>query len=67
MPSFNLTPPTDPERRSITEGLSGEERRVLLQHGTEAAFCGVFLDNKKDGVYACRFCGLALVPLQRQI
>ena len=33
---------------------------MLLQHGTEAPFCGVFLDNKQDGVYTCRLCGLPL-------
>jgi peptide-methionine (R)-S-oxide reductase len=60
MTTFNLTPPTESQRREITEGLSNEERHVLLQHGTEAPFCGVFLDNKKDGVYTCRFCGLPL-------
>ena len=60
MTKFNLAPPTADQRREITKGLSGDERRVLLQHGTEAAFCGVFLDNKRDGVYTCRFCGLPL-------
>jgi peptide-methionine (R)-S-oxide reductase len=60
MTAFDLTPPTDAQRRAITAGLAGDERRVLLEHGTEAAFCGVFLDNKKDGVYTCRFCGLPL-------
>src|SRR6202790_4025635 len=60
MTSFDLTPPTDAERHAIAAGLSGDERRVLLEHGTEAAFCGVFLDNKKDGIYPCRFCGLPL-------
>jgi peptide-methionine (R)-S-oxide reductase len=60
MTAFDLTPPTDPQRRAITAGLSADERRVLLEHGTEAAFCGVFLDNKKDGIYTCRFCGLPL-------
>ncbi len=60
MTAFDLTPPTDAQRRAITAGLSGDERRVLLEHGTEAAFCGVFLDNKKDGIYTCRFCGLPL-------
>ena len=40
--------------------MSPDERRVLLEHGTEAAFCGVFLDNKLDGVYTCRLCGLPL-------
>ena len=33
---------------------------MLLEHGTESAFCGVFLDNKLDGVYCCRLCGLPL-------
>jgi peptide-methionine (R)-S-oxide reductase len=60
MSVFDLTPPTEAERREIAATLSGHERRVLLEHGTEAAFCGVFLDNKKDGVYTCRFCGLPL-------
>ena len=60
MTAFDLTPPTDAQRRAITAGLSADERRVLLEHGTEAAFCGVFLDNKKDGIYTCRFCGLPL-------
>jgi peptide-methionine (R)-S-oxide reductase len=57
---FDLTPPSDEQRRAITAGLSADERRVLLEHGTEAAFCGVFLDNKKEGIYTCRFCGLPL-------
>ena len=60
MHTFDLTPPSDAQRRDRTEGLDVAERRVLLEHGTEAAFCGVFLDNKQDGVYTCRFCGLPL-------
>lgn len=60
MTAFDLTPPSDEQRRDITAGLAADERRVLLEHGTEAAFCGVFLDNHKDGVYTCRFCGLPL-------
>lgn len=60
MTAFDLTPPTESQRRRIIEGLGNEERHVLLQHGTEAPFCGVFLDNKKDGIYTCRFCGLPL-------
>jgi peptide-methionine (R)-S-oxide reductase len=60
MTAFNLTPPTEAQRKKITAELSEEQRHVLLQHGTEAAFCGVFLDNKKNGIYACRFCGLPL-------
>jgi peptide-methionine (R)-S-oxide reductase len=60
MTAFDLTPPTDAQRKDITVHLSSDEKRVLLEHGTEAAFCGVFLDNKKDGAYTCRFCGLPL-------
>jgi peptide-methionine (R)-S-oxide reductase len=60
MTTFDLTAPDENARREIGAGLTADERRVLLQHGTEAAFCGVFLDNKKDGIYCCRFCGLPL-------
>ena len=60
MAQFDLTPPSASQRKSIGEHLTEQERHVLLEHGTEAAFCGVFLDNHKDGVYTCRFCGLPL-------
>ncbi|QDI04763.1 MULTISPECIES: peptide-methionine (R)-S-oxide reductase MsrB [Xanthomonas translucens group] len=60
MSRFDLTPPTSAERERLIAGLNDEERRVLLQHGTEAPFCGVFLDNKLEGVYSCRLCGLPL-------
>ena len=60
MPDFDLTPPTADQRVALAAALSPEERRVLLSHGTEAPFCGVFLDNKREGAYVCRFCGLPL-------
>lgn len=60
MPRFDLTPPSPAQREALAAALSPEERRVLLAHGTEAPFCGVFLDNKREGVYTCRFCGLPL-------
>ena len=60
MSTFDLTPPSPTQRQALIDGLSSEERRVLLEHGTEAAFCGVFLDNKLEGVYTCRLCGLPL-------
>ncbi|MEO6064967.1 MAG: peptide-methionine (R)-S-oxide reductase MsrB [Lysobacterales bacterium] len=60
MHAFDLSPPTDAQRRELGAGLNASERRVLLEHGTEAAFCGTFLDNKLDGVYTCRLCGLPL-------
>ena len=57
---FDLSPPTDEERHRLEAELSDEERRVLLEHGTEAPFCGVFLDEKRPGLYTCRLCGLPL-------
>jgi peptide-methionine (R)-S-oxide reductase len=60
MRDFDLTPPSDAQRRELIADLSGAERHVLLEHGTEAALCVVFLDNKRDGTYCCRLCGLPL-------
>lgn len=57
---FDLTPPTDEQFRLLAADLSEEERHVLLEHGTEAPFCGVFLTEKRPGVYTCRLCGLPL-------
>lgn len=58
--AFNLQPPSPAERVALTAQLSPEERHVLLDHGTERAFCGTLLDNKKHGTYVCRVCGLPL-------
>jgi peptide-methionine (R)-S-oxide reductase len=57
---FDLTPPSPEELQKLAAGLTPEERRVLLNQGTEPAFCGGLLNNKTDGVYACRLCGLPL-------
>ena len=40
--------------------LTDEQYRILRKSGTEAAFCGTLLDNKKEGVYCCAGCGLPL-------
>ena len=57
---FDLTPPSDRELRELAADLTKEERHVLLDHGTEAPFCGVFLDEKRAGTFTCRLCGLPL-------
>ncbi len=56
----DITPISSDERETLAGGLTPEERRVMLDHGTERPFCGGLLDNKEDGVYACRLCGLPL-------
>jgi peptide-methionine (R)-S-oxide reductase len=57
---FDLTPPTQEQFQTLVADLSDEEKRVLLEHGTEAPFCGVFLNEKRPGVFTCRLCGLPL-------
>lgn len=63
---FNLTSPSPEERQALESTLSSEEQRVLLNHGTEAAFCGGLLGNKEPGVYCCRLCGLPLFAADRK-
>ena len=58
--AFDLTPPTDGELQELANDLDEQERKVLLEHGTEAPFCGVFLEEKRPGIYTCRLCGLPL-------
>jgi len=48
---------TDEEWRKI---LTPEQYKIARAKGTERPFCGVFYDNKKQGVYLCVCCGLPL-------
>ena len=56
----DVTPLAPAEVERLAEALSPEERRVILDHGTERPFCGGLLDNHEDGTYACRLCELPL-------
>jgi peptide-methionine (R)-S-oxide reductase len=57
---FGLAPPGEKQLQALIDGLNAEERHVMLNHGDEAPFCGVFLNEKREGVYTCRLCGLPL-------
>jgi peptide-methionine (R)-S-oxide reductase len=57
---YDVSPLSKEEVIELANALSAEERRVLMHQGTEPAFCGNLLDNKKPGTYACRLCGLPL-------
>ena len=56
----DLTPLTAAERDRLAAKLTPEERRILIDHGTERPFCGGLLDEHGDGVFACRLCALPL-------
>jgi peptide-methionine (R)-S-oxide reductase len=57
---FDLRPLSQARREELAASLNAEERRVLLNQGTEPPFCGTLLNNKSSGTYACRLCGLPL-------
>ncbi|MBL4810501.1 MAG: bifunctional methionine sulfoxide reductase B/A protein, partial [Phycisphaerales bacterium] len=46
--------------QTLAKDLTEEERKIILNDGTEAPFCGNLLDNKLDGTYHCRLCKLPL-------
>jgi peptide-methionine (R)-S-oxide reductase len=57
---YDLGPIGAAERERLARDLTSEERRILLDHGTERPFCGTLLNNKQAGMYVCRLCGLPL-------
>jgi peptide-methionine (R)-S-oxide reductase len=57
---YDVSPLSGEEVVDLAKSLNEEERRVLLDHGTEPAFCGNLVDNKMEGTYVCRLCGLPL-------
>lgn len=48
---------TDVEWRKL---LTADQYQIARDKGTEQAFCGVFFDNHKDGIYHCVCCNLPL-------
>jgi peptide-methionine (R)-S-oxide reductase len=46
----------NPNMRELTP----EQKRVMLERGTEAPFTGKYLNEKAKGMYNCAACGTAL-------
>jgi peptide-methionine (R)-S-oxide reductase len=57
---YEITPISKADREMLAQDLDPESYRVLIDHGTEPAFCGNLTDNKQEGTYACKLCGLPL-------
>ncbi len=57
---YDITPLSSDRVNALAADFTPEERHVILHQGTERPFCGLLLDNKKAGAYACRLCGLPL-------
>jgi len=56
----NITRLSNKQIQTLAKDLTEEERKIILNDGTEAPFCGNLLDNKLDGTYHCRLCKLPL-------
>jgi len=57
---YDVTPLPREQVEKLAAKLDPEAYRVTQKAGTEPAFCGNLLDNKKAGVYCCVVCGLPL-------
>lgn len=57
---YDITPLPAARVAELAKALSPEAYEVTQRAGTERAFCGTLLDNKKEGVYACVVCDLPL-------
>lgn len=57
---YNITPLTQSKIQELAKDLTDEEAKVILNKGTEPAFCGNLTDNKLEGTYICRLCKLPL-------
>ncbi len=57
---YDITPLSTDRIEQLAKKLTPEEAKVILNQGTEPAFCGNLTDNKKEGVYICHLCDLPL-------
>ena len=57
---YDVTRLTSTERERRAQRLSADQRRILLDHGTEPSGTGSLLKNKAAGLYACALCDLPL-------
>lgn len=57
---YDITPLPRAKVEELASKLDAETYRITQKAGTEPAFCGNLLDNKKEGFYACVVCDLPL-------
>jgi peptide methionine sulfoxide reductase msrA/msrB len=57
---YDITPWTREQVLEAAKSLPRDVQDIVLNAGTEPAFCGQFTDNKLDGIYVCAVGGLPL-------
>ncbi|MGQ0629333.1 MAG: peptide-methionine (R)-S-oxide reductase MsrB, partial [Phycisphaerales bacterium] len=58
--AYDIRKLSDERIAELAKPLSKEDAAIILKKGTEPPGCGTLLDNKKDGTYTCKLCGLPL-------
>lgn len=59
--SLNLVGQTDMEiKKDFFDGLNPEEKRVIVDKGTERPFSGKYCDHYEAGIYVCKACSTPL-------
>jgi peptide methionine sulfoxide reductase msrA/msrB len=58
--NYDITPYSPEKVKELASKLDPETYKITQSAGTERAFCGTLLDNKKSGTYVCVVCGLPL-------
>jgi len=58
--AYDVRPLAQTRIDELAKKLTPEDAKVILKKGTEAPGCGTLLDNKKEGTYVCKLCGLPL-------
>jgi peptide methionine sulfoxide reductase msrA/msrB len=61
---YDITPLSEARINELAASLTPQQREILLAKGTERPFCGLLVDNKEEGTYVCRLCGLPLFSSQ---
>ncbi len=56
----NISGKSDYNNSMKLNPLTPEEKRVIIDKGTEMPFTGEYVDTTADGAYFCRQCGAAL-------
>lgn len=57
---YDIRPLDQAKIDQLAKDLTPQQRRILLDKDTERPFCGLLVDNKEEGTYVCRLCGLPL-------
>ena len=58
--AYDITKLPEDRIAELAKRLSKADADVILAKGTERAFCGNLVDNKKHGTYICKLCSLPL-------